>query len=406
MPLYEYRGTNRSGKSVKGNIDADNQRNARAKLKKEGIYIQSLSDKNRPSANSKKSKPILERGINVEEMAMFTRQLASLVKANIPLVECLSAVAEQSENPTLKEALSSIRDNVNEGLALNKAMRKYPKIFTNIYVSMVEAGEASGTLDTILLRLAEFTEAQNELNSKVKSAMIYPVIMIVVTLLILAGLFTYIIPQVTQIFKDSGKKLPWYSEIVINISDWILSYWHLILIGTLFVVILFQRWKSSPKGRDQFDALVLKLPVVGKIARLVAISRFTKTLSTLLTGGVPMLQALDIVTNVVDNAVLRDAVAAARDNISEGESIAAPLKKSNEFPPIVIHMIAIGEKTGELEHMLTQVSEAYDFQVKNSIQGLTSILEPIMIVVMGAVVMIIVFAIMVPIFELSNVGGV
>ena len=337
---------------------------------------------------------------------MFTRQLASLVKANIPLVECLSAVAEQSENPTLKEALSSIRDNVNEGLALNKAMRKYPKIFTNIYVSMVEAGEASGTLDTILLRLAEFTEAQNELNSKVKSAMIYPVIMIVVTLLILAGLFTYIIPQVTQIFKDSGKKLPWYSEIVINISDWILSYWHLILIGTLFVVILFQRWKSSPKGRDQFDALVLKLPVVGKIARLVAISRFTKTLSTLLTGGVPMLQALDIVTNVVDNAVLRDAVAAARDNISEGESIAAPLKKSNEFPPIVIHMIAIGEKTGELEHMLTQVSEAYDFQVKNSIQGLTSILEPIMIVVMGAVVMIIVFAIMVPIFELSNVGGV
>lgn len=402
MPVFEYRGIDKSGKTVRGIVDSENQRTARLKLKRDGVFITDLSNKQRTQTKKQTQKNAAASKVNVEDLSMMTRQLATLIRANVPLVESLSAVSEQVENPALKEAVADLRNQVNEGMQLHKSMRKYPKIFNNIYVSMVEAGEMSGTLDIILLRLAEFTEAQNELNAKVKSAMMYPVIMMLFTMGMLFILFIFVIPKVTQVFEDADKKLPWFSEVIINLSGVMVNYWHVILVVMAALVISFRSWKATPAGSDRWDEIVLKLPVVGKMARLIAVSRFTRTLSTLLAGGVPMLQSMDIVRHVVANAVLAKAVDQARENISEGESIAGPLKKSGEFPPLVLTMISIGEKTGDLENMLTQVSDAYDFQVKNSISGLTSLLEPVMIVAMGLVIGVIVFAIMMPIIEMSQ----
>lgn len=405
MPVFEYKGLNKAGKNVRGTLDADNVRTARTRLKKDGIYVVDLKDRTKAQAAASKKRPKSGKGVSVDDLSMMTRQLATLLKANIPLVESLAAVSDQVENQTLKDATADIKNMVNEGSPFYKGLAKYPKIFTKIYVSMCEAGEMSGTLDVILMRLAEFTEASAELNAKVKSAMLYPAIMVAFTTLMLGVLFIFVIPQMTEIFESSGIPLPWYTEIVIAFSGFLVNYWYLVLAGLVGSVLAFRSWKNSPAGSDQWDAIVLKLPVVGKLARMIAVSRFTRTLATLLRGGVPMLGAMDIVTNVVDNAVLAEAIEQARNNIREGESIAGPLKRSNQFPPIVIHMINIGEKTGELENMLAQVSDSYDFQVKTQIGGLTSLLEPVMIIIMGGVIGVIVFAIMIPMFEMAKMSG-
>lgn len=404
MPIFEYKGLNQAGKNIRGTLDADNMRNARAKLKKDGVFVVELRDKTKAN-NASKKKTSSRGGVKVEDLATMTRQLATLLKANIPLVEAIAATADQVEQPVLKEALSDIKNMVNEGLPFHRGLAKYPKIFTHIYVTMCEAGEMSGTLDVILIRLAEFTEAQNELNAKVKSAMLYPIIMVAFVFVMLGVLFVFVIPKMQVIFESAELKLPWYTEVVIGISGILVNYW-LYLLGIIVgAVLIFRNWKNSPGGSQQWDKIVLKLPVVGKLARMIAVSRFTRTLSTLLVGGVPMLQAMDIVRNVVGNSVLSKAIEDARNNISEGESVAVPLKRSQQFPPIVTHMISIGEKTGELEHMLTQVSDSYDFQVKTQIGGLTALLEPVMIIMMGLVIGIIVFSIMIPMFEMANISG-
>lgn len=402
MPVYEYKGVNRAGTKVKGIIDADNQRNARLKLKKDGVYVMTLADKMKAQQKKKSASGSTSGRVSVDEISNMTRQLSSLVKANIPLVDCLSAVSDQSENPYLKEVLADCRNQVNEGSTLQKAMLKYPKAFDNVFVSMVGAGEMSGSLDVILLRLAEFTEARSELRSKVQSAMMQPIITIIAMIGILMGMFVYILPTITTILIDQGVEIPWYTQAVIDMSDFMVSYWYLIIISLVGGFSFFMVWKSSATGRPIWDRILLNLPIVGKIARMIAVSRFTRTLSTLLSGGVPMLNAMDIVRNVVDNAVLASAIDDARDNIREGESIAGPLKKSEQFPPIVIHMVAIGEKTGELERMLNQVAETYDFQVKNKVEGLTSVLNPIMTVLMGGVIGFIVISVLVPMMDMLN----
>lgn len=404
MPIYEYKGLSKAGKNVRGTLDAENVRAARTKLKKDGIYVVDLRDKTKAAAKKNK-KPGSGKSVGVEDLSSTTRQLSVLLKANIPLVEALAATADQVENPTLKEAISDIKNMVNEGSSFHKGLAKYPKIFDTTFVSMCEAGETSGTLDVILVRLAEFTEAQNELNSKVKSAMLYPVIMFLFTMGMLSVLFIFVIPKMQTIFESAEMELPWYTNAVIGFSGILVNYWWLVIAGVVGGALVFRTWKNSPGGSKQYDALLLNLPVVGPLARMVAVSRFTRTLSTLLQGGVPMLGAMDIVKNVVGNEVLARAIIQARDNISEGESIAGPLKRSEQFPPIVIHMINIGEKTGELENMLTQVSDSYDFQVKTQISGLTALLEPVMIIMMGVAIGIIVFSIMLPMFDMANMAG-
>ncbi|MES3039438.1 MAG: type II secretion system inner membrane protein GspF [Bdellovibrionota bacterium] len=404
MPIFEYKGLTRDGKNIKGVVDADNLRAAKAKLKKDGYFITDIKDKKKPDGRGKK--PKLKGSVGVKDLSLMTRQLATLIKANIPLVDALAAVSEQVEHPVLAEALADCKNMVNEGSQFYRALAKYPNIFDKIYIYMVEAGEASGSLEIILMRLAEFTEASAELRQKVTSAMTYPIIMIVVIMGILFGLFVFVIPKMVDIFNSAPElTLPWYTVAIIDISGFMVNYWYLIVGVIVISYLLFNNWKKTPSGSATWDAFSLTIPFFGKIIRMVAVARFTRTLATLLTGGVPMLMALDIVRNVVNNSVVAKAIDEARNNISEGESIAAPLKRSGQFPPIVIHMVNIGEKTGELENMLSQVSDAYDFQVKSKIESMTSLISPVITIVMGVVVFIIVLSIIIPMFEMTNLGG-
>ncbi len=405
MPIYEYKGLSKDGKNVKGTLDSENLRTARTKLKKDGIFVVDIKDKKK-SGTVKKSGFRKTGRVPVKDLSLMTRQLATLVKANIPLVDALTAISEQVENPILAEAIADCKNMVNEGQSLHKALSKYPNVFDIIYVSMAEAGELSGTLDVILLRLAEFTEAQADLRQRITGAMTYPMIMLVVITLVIFGLFTKVLPEILAIFESMPEmEIPLMTQYVSSISKVFVSYWYLFAGFIVISVILFINWKNSTEGRKSWDAILLKLPIAGEIAKMVAISRFTRTLSTLLTGGVPMLNAMDIVRNVVDNHVLALAIDEARNNISEGESIAGPLKKSGHFPPIVVHMVNIGEKTGDLENMLTLVADAYDFQVKSKVDTLTSVLNPIMTLIIGVVIFLIVISIIVPMFDMTSKMG-
>ncbi len=407
MPIFEYKGLTRDGKNTKGIIDSENIRAARLKLKKDGIFVVSIEDKKKIA--TKKSSSTKSRGgkVPVNDLSLMVRQLATLIKANIPLVDALTAVSEQVENPILAEATADCKNMINEGQSLHKALSKYPNVFNTIFISMAEAGEMSGTLDVILIRLAEFTESQAELKQKVTSAMTYPIIMLVVITLVIFGLFTKVLPEILSVFESfDGMELPWYTQAISETSKIFIAYWYFFLGFIVISILLFMNWKNSTEGRKSWDAISLKLPFVGEIVKMVAISRFTRTLATLLKGGVPMLNAMDIVRNVVDNHVLAMAIDDAKGNISEGESIAGPLKKSGHFPPIVVHMVNIGEKTGDLENMLSLVADAYDFQVKSKIETITTILNPIMTLLIGVVIFIIVISIIVPMFDLtSKLGG-
>jgi len=405
VPIFEYKGLSRDGRNVKGTIDADNSRTARTRLKKDGIFVVEIRDKQKSGPKKKRTAHIGGK-VSVQELSLMTRQLAVLVKANIPLVDCLNAVSEQVENQILSEAIADCKNMVNEGSPFYRALSKYPNLFDKIYISMVEAGEMSGSLDVILIRLAEFTEAAAELRSKVSSAMTYPIIMLVVTFGLLSLMFIFVIPKMVAVFESApGLVLPWYTVILIQLSQFMVNYWYLVFGSFALVYFGFNNWRKTPEGSEKWDEISLKLPVAGPVIRMVAVSRFTRTLATLLTGGVPMLSAMDIVRNVVNNHVLALAIDDARSNISEGESIAGPLKKSGQFPPIVIHMVSIGEKTGDLENMLMQVSDAYDFQVKNKVDGLTGIMGPVVIVIMGLVIAVIVFSVMIPMFEMTNIAN-
>ncbi len=401
MPIFEYKGLTKDGRNVKGNLDSENLRTARLKLKKDGVFVVDIKDRKKTAARKSYSKP--SGSVNVKELSLMTRQLATLIKANIPLVDALTAISEQVENKVLAEAIADCKNMVNEGQSLHKALSKYPNVFDKIFISMAEAGEMSGTLDVILLRLAEFTEAQADLRQRVVSAMTYPIIMLVVITLVMFGLFTKVLPEILGIFESMpDMQLPEMTVFISKVSKIFVANWYLIAGFMVISVLVFMNWKNSTEGRKSWDAILLKIPIVGEIARMVAIARFTRTLATLLVGGVPMLNALDIVRNVVDNHVLALAIDEAKSNISEGESIAGPLRKSGQFPPIVVHMVNIGEKTGDLENMLTLVADAYDYQVKSKVDTLTTLLNPIMTLLIGIVIFVIVISIVVPMFEMTS----
>jgi general secretion pathway protein F len=291
---------------------------------------------------------------------------------------------------------------VNEGSSLADALKEHPKVFSDLYVNMIRAGETSGALDVVLVRLADFTEAQAQLRNKIIGAMLYPAIMVCVGIAIVGILFVVVIPKVTKIFEDMNVTLPWTTRILIGVSGFARDYWYLILIAVPLLIYGARRYLKTPAGRAWWDRTQLKAPVFGELLRMLALSRFAKTLATLLASGVQLLVALDIVKNIVGNTLLAGVVEQARDAIREGESIAAPLKRSGQFPPLVYHMIAIGERSGQLEEMLQNVARSYEAQVEMRVAALTSLLEPIMIVLMGGGVAFIVFSILMPIMQLNT----
>jgi len=407
MGVYKYIGVNTDGKNVDGVVESDNQKTARQKLKQKGIYATSILEKGAADVKAKKETLHVAIGKKVKstDITMMTRQFATLVNANIPIVETLDALSEQVENERLKLILTEAKQKVNEGASIADALSAHTSTFSPLYINMIRAGEASGTLGLVLTRLAEYTEKQSILKNKIISSMAYPVLMIAVSVIIIGILFAVVIPKITVVFEDMQTALPIYTVILIAVSTFMRNNILYIAGFITLVIVIFTRYIKTENGKKEWDKTKLKLPILGRIIRITAISQFTRTLSTLHGAGVPLLQALDIVTNVVDNTVIKDALKMAKIDVSEGKSLASTLKKTAQFPPIVIHMVTVGEKTGELEVMLKHVSDAYDIEVETRIQTLTSLLEPAMIIIMGGTVAFIVISILMPIMQMTNIAG-
>jgi general secretion pathway protein F len=402
MAVYEYKAFNKKGKTITGIIDADSTQEARTKLREEDVFITDLFETR--SAQEKKSPTniVLFARIRPIEISVMTRQLSTLLNAGIPLVEALSAVIDQIDNKGLKKIMSQVRESVREGMSFADALLRHPRAFSQLMVNMIRSGESSGSLEIVLLRLADFLEQQVELKRKVLSALIYPSVTISVALLVLLFLLVYVVPSVTQIFADMKQSLPLPTAILIAVSEFTKSYWWLFL---LLAVALFSGVKAytrTDKGQIHYDRIKLRVPLFGSLVRKIAITRFARTLGTLLKNGVPLLNALDIVKNVVNNRILESTIEEARTHIGEGSSIHDPLKRSGVFPPIVIHMIFVGEKSGTLEEMLQKVADTTDNEINSTISTLTSLLEPIMIVGLALVVGFIVLSILLPIFEINQ----
>jgi general secretion pathway protein F len=404
MAVYAWRGVNASGKEVKGIDDADSPKALRLTLRRQGVLVTQLEEESLARTRDARNvnfKRLISR-VSLTDLALTTRQMATLLKAGIPLVEALDALIEQVEKEELRNALTNARDKVNEGIAFNDALRVHVKIFGELYINMVAAGEASGNLDQVLARLADVLESQARIKSKVQSALAYPVVMLIVTTLMVGVMMTFVVPKITVIFEDFGQILPWYTRLLMFVSSLFTDWWYLLIAGVGGTVYGFRRWVTSAGGRKQWDLFLLTAPVVGALTTKVASARFSRTLATLLTSGVPVLTALEITRNVLVNTELMRVVDEAREAIREGESIAKPLAKSKRFPPIVTHMIAIGERSGELEAMLNNVADAYDDQVDAQVQTMASLLEPVMILVMGGIMGGITFSILLPLMKMGD----
>lgn len=403
MAIYTYKGLDKTGKEVKDSITSESLTQAKTKLRSLGVMLLEIKEE-KSSSQSKSSKTTFSFGqsVPVAELSLMTRQLATLLKAKIQVVEAFSALVDQTDNPRLKMVLSEIKQKVNEGSSLAGALKDYPKIFNNVYVNMVEAGESSGTLELVLLRLADFLEAQVKLKNKIKGAMTYPVIMMIVGSLMMSIIFIFVIPKITRIFVTMKKELPLQTKMSIWISEFLQNYWYLVILGIIFGFFAFKKYIATEKGRARWDKFLLKAPIIGEIVMMINVSRFCSTLSTLLSSGVPILTAMKIVKNIVGNVHMQRAIEQSRANVSEGAPLTNPLIKSGLFPPMVTHMIKLGEKSGELEPMLNIVAENYEDQVDTKLGGLTSILEPIMMVGMGLAVAFIVFSVVVPMMEINT----
>ncbi len=403
MAVYEWRGIGAKGKNVKGNRDADSPKALRAALRREGIIVTSVVEQTEALKRKRGDINIkLFSRVSTSDLALNTRQLATLLNSGIPLVEALTALLDQVEHEELRSALTQTRDRVNEGVSLADALKHHPKIFSHLFVSMVAAGEASGTLETVLERLADFLSEQARLQSKVSGAIAYPIFMALMGAAVITVMMTVVVPKVTAIFEDFDQSLPWYTSLLIGISSAIVNWWWLILLLLILFVYVFRKWRATSSGRETWDRWLLGMPKVGSLVIKVAISRFARTLATLLSSGVPVLRAMEITRSVLGNTKLMSIIEDARKGVREGESIASTLKRHAIFPPIVTHMIAIGERSGQLEQMLEHVADAYDMQVESELNAMTSLLEPLLIAVMGGAAGAIAVSILMPLLKINE----
>jgi general secretion pathway protein F len=404
VPVYEYRALNTAGRTIKGIVDADSSRAARLKLRRSGIYPIELHEE-AAAQTERRDFDVLRflRRIKLQEVAIMVRQLSTLLSAGLPLVESLTAVIEQVPNPALKKIATQVRERVNEGVSLADAMAQHPRIFSPLFVNMTRAGERSGALEIVLERLADFTENQVAFRHKVSAAMVYPILMTFVGIGVLGFLLGYVIPTVTQIFNDLKQTLPLPTLILMTVSDGLRRFWWIGVVVVALALLGVDRYRRTEGGRLVLDHIKLKAPIFGPLALKIAIARFSRTLAILLKSGVPVLTSMDIVKNVVNNRVLMQVIEEARDNIREGQDIALPLRRSQLFPPLATHMIAVGEKSGKLEDMLLRVADAFETDVETTVQGLTALIEPLMILLMGSVIGFIALSILLQIFQINQI---
>ena len=406
MPVYTYNALNGHGKTAKGVINADNARAARTKLRQSGLFptelIETQEADSQQQSRGRRDIQLLRR-VRPQDVTIMTRQFATLLAANLTVVESLTALIEQTENSALQKTLIQVRESVNEGSSLALALDQHRRVFSSLFINMVRAGEASGALPLILLRLADFSERQLDTRKRITAKMYYPLFMVLVGALVLLALLTYVVPTVTTIFDNMRQTLPLPTVVLIAVSDFLRAFWWLLGGGMVAVALAVQRYGQTERGTLRFDTWKMRLPLIGKLIVKLAMSRFTRTLGILLHSSIPLLDALDISGAVVNNTVLSQAIATAKDAIREGADIASPLRASGYFPPLVSHMISIGERSGQLEDMLLRVADAYDNEVATTVEGLTSLVEPVIIVVMALVVFAIMLAVLLPIFELNSI---
>jgi general secretion pathway protein F len=402
MPIYQYKGMDRTGKEVKNSINVESIAAAKQRVKSMGIMLIDIREQKAQGTGAGGSVLRIGGSVPVEDLAMMTRQLATLIKAKIQIVEALAALTDQVDNANLRLVLADLRQKVNEGASLAKALQDHPKVFNSVFVNMVEAGEASGTLEIVLLRLADFTEQQVKLKNKIKGAMTYPMIMGIFGFVMMNVIFIFVIPKIAKIFISMKKELPFITQVCIWISNFLVNYWWLVIVMIIATIYGTLKYINTAKGESQWHALQLRLPILGILVKMINVSRFCSTLGTLMNSGVPILTALTIVKNLIPNVHMKDAVEKSRQSVSEGASLAQPLIQSGYFPPLVTHMIKLGERSGELEPMLKIISENYEDQVQSRISGLTSVLEPIMMICLGTAIGFIVFAVVIPMMNMNS----
>ncbi len=397
---YTYKVRDRAGKMVEGSLEADNAQLVVSKLRSMGyvpIEIQQTSGK---SLSREIKIPGFSDRVKLKDVAVFSRQFATMINAGLSLLRALYILAEQTENKALAEITNQVRIDVEKGASLSQALSKHPKAFNRLYIAMVKAGEIGGVLDSVLLRLADTIEKQVELRRKVKSAMTYPAVVAVLVLVIVSAMLLFIIPMFEDLYTELGGKLPLPTQILINISKIVRTYWWLIFGGEAAAVILFRRWIKTESGRNQWDAMKLKAPVFGPLVRKTALARFSRTLSALVRSGVPILESLDIVAETAGNHVVAEATRDTQSAVKRGEPLARRLEEHPVFPPMVVQMMAVGEETGAMDEMLDKIADFYDQEVEATVDALTSLIEPLLIVVMGVCVGGMVISLYMPMFNI------
>jgi type IV pilus assembly protein PilC len=401
MATFTYSVRDRAGKIVKGSVDGDSRDMVSAKLRETGYIILSLDEKAPSSFAS------LTAGgggsVKAKDLTVFSRQFSTMINAGLSLTKCLNILGSQTESAVLRGAIAQVGRDVESGQSLSDSMAKAPRIFPNIFVNMVRAGETGGVLDEVLTRVADHLERDAALKAKIKSAMTYPVAMLILVLVVLAAMMIFVVPTFQQMFSSMGGQLPAATQLLVNISTFVRSPSALVLLAVVFAIrFVFNRWKRTSAGALVWDTIKLRMPIFGGIVRKIALAKFTRTFGTLVTAGVPILSALDIVGDTAGNEVVAAAVKRVRSAIKEGETIAKPLSESSVFPSMLVQMISVGEETGALDSMLNKIADFYDEEVSNAVDSLTSLIEPLMMATLGVVVGGIVIALYLPMFNVIN----
>jgi type IV pilus assembly protein PilC len=396
MPdTYAYRVRDRAGKIVSGTLIADNEALVLQRLREEGLTPLEVGKQGR-GLNIE----LTAKKVKLKELAVFSRQFATMVNSGLPILRALSILADQSSNKELARVLGEVRLDVEQGASLSTAMAKHPKVFNDLYISMVRSGETGGSLDDVLMRLADLIENEVKLRGKIKSAMTYPIAVVCLVVLIMTAMLLFIVPQFKSIFDQLGGSLPLPTRVLLAASDAFKKLWYLVIAGIFAGRFFFKRWKRTPAGREAIDRTKLRVPVFGSLFHKTALSRFSSTLAMLMHSGVPILQALDIVSDTVNNKIISKAVIDVQSSVRDGESMAKPLARHRVFPPMVVQMLAVGEETGQVDVMLEKVATFYDQEVEAAVDALTSLIEPLLIAVIGGMVGSAVVALYMPMFNI------
>lgn len=402
MPAFLWEATSRKGEQKKGELDAADEATIRGQLRRQGF--KNINVKAKPK-DLMEYLPFLKESVKEKDVVVFSRIFSTMINAGLPLIQCLELLASQEQNKTFAGIIRAIKEDIEGGSTLTDALKKYPKIFDELFVNLVAAGEAGGILDVILSRLSAYMEKAMKLKSKVKGAMTYPASVLVISLGVVAVLLLKVIPVFQKMFEGMGGTLPAPTQFLVNASKFAQNYFYVFIIVIVAVVFAYKRFVATEKGRYAVDSMALKAPVFGQLIRKVAVSKFTRTMSTMMSSGVPILEALNIVSKTAGNVIIENALMQTRKSISEGKTIAEPLMETDIFPPMVVQMIAVGEATGALDTMLAKIADFYDDEVDAAVDALTSLLEPFMMVFLGGVVGGMIIAMYLPIFQMASVVG-